>query len=137
MSAGLHDQSIGQGEFVPRREARSHWDRFVLWLSVLTGLTAWVAALALSWILTPWSVTHGTNRWLLVVNVVAAVITLAALILSWTRWHGHTTAEGTDTTSAPEQTDRFMAELGLASSLLFLLIIIAQSAAIFFLGPGL
>ena len=136
MSAGQQRQPMAQGEFIPRREARSHGDRMVLWLSVLTGLTAWVAALALDWILSPSAVHHDSALRLLIVNVVAAVIALGAAVLSWQRWRSPAHDDPTGTT-ATRETDRFMAELGLGSSLLFLVFIIAQSAAIFFVGPGL
>ena len=123
-------------DFVPRRETRSHRDRLVLWLAVTTGMVAWVLALALSWMLTPSAVENGSNVRLLVVNVVAAVIVLVAGAVSWYRWRRPGVNEAVQG-EAPRETDRFMAELGLISNTLFLLIIIGQSVAIFVLGPGL
>ena len=124
-------------DFVPRREARSHQDRLVLWLVVLTGMVAWVLALALSWMLTPSAVHSGSNVRLLVVNVVAAVIVLVAGAVSWYRWRRPGGPNEAVQGETPRETDRFMAELGLISNILFLLVILGQSAAIFVLGPGL
>ena len=127
----------GQQDFVPRDESRTHRDRLVLWLAVTTGGAAWAIALALSWMLTPSAVHSTTNIRLFIVNAVAAVVVVIAGGVSWYRWRRPDAASGAVRGDAPRQTDRFMAELGLMSNCLFLLVIVAQTAAVFYLGPGL
>ncbi len=113
-------------------EARTAGERAALWFGVLGGIGAWAAHLGLSWRLVGYACTHDSTLWLHVVTLVAALITLAALVTAWTRWRS-AAGEVDSAASVSVETNQFMGLLGTIVSALFLLLILVEGVGPFVL----
>jgi hypothetical protein len=95
-----------------------------LWTGILAGPLAWAFDLMASYAAVKW-VCH-TNRYgvLQLITIASLAVVIGAAAMSWTAWMRTTPDVPTDG-GRPRQRARFMAVLGLASSGLFALQILA------------
>ena len=97
-----------------------------MWTGILAGPLAWAADLGISYALVKWTCLSGRQE-------VLPLVTLAALALvaggAWTSWIAlrRTVSDVPEDGGEPRQRARFMAILGLVSSALFALTILAAA----------
>jgi hypothetical protein len=101
-----------------------------LWAGVIVAPLLWACQLELEYALVPWIGGHGKHFLLYLVTVVFLVLTLICLWLCWKEW-----ATVWKATEREHHVTRaaFLSMLGMWSSALFALIILAQGIASFFL----
>ena len=95
-----------------------------LWTGILAGPIAWALNLTLSYALVKWTCSTGRLGVLQGITPGALVLVAGGALLSWRAWRVTAGDEPTDG-GAPRQRARFMALLGLTSSALFALAILA------------
>lgn len=99
------------------------------WSGVLAGPLAWSAMLGLNYALTKWSCGHGTAYVLQLIAFAALACTAAGVYAAW-RTLALVPATATDDGGHAVDRSRFMGLLGLASSALFGLLLVASSIPI-------
>lgn len=123
----LRDRSEVEERDSPREIA-------VLWFAALAGPVAWILALNLQYSLVRIACTEGTMLPLHASGLAALGLALAGGWIAWSRWRA--TAGGWPRGGAAEiSRSGFMAVLGMMSSALFSLAILAQWAGTLFLHP--
>jgi hypothetical protein len=116
--------------------------RLGLWSGLLGAPLAWLATLELGFALAPWACARDHHAVLHLVTVVGAALAAGAGGLSWLTWAREprrpgATADGLgpSTTDGPGPTRRrFLGAVGLASSALFTLAILASEVPVIVLG---
>ena len=124
-----------------------------LWTGILAGPALWFTHQQVSFVLVPWVCDHGGVMWLHAATAVLLVGTLAAGLLARKYWRAERvemiqtpdpaarTSPAADDAPVPvsrtaeHQRVRFMAMLGMLSSVFFGLVIIAQELPNFFIDP--
>ena len=104
------------------------------WLGLLLAPAAFFAHLQVAYVLVPWSCVVRGQLWVHVAG--AAAIALAA-VGTWAAWRTHVLAESeqpTDGAGAVPRT-RFLGDVGLCTSAMFVLLLVAQWAAGFIISP--
>ena len=101
--------------------------RFILalWAGVLAGPLAFLCQLQINYVLVPWACTTGHRFVLHLVSLFALLIVLSASFIAW-RIRGRLRDVTDHQSGGPVARSKFMAGLGLLTSALFLLLIIAQ-----------
>ncbi|HZP47768.1 MAG TPA: hypothetical protein VFB07_04505 [Vicinamibacterales bacterium] len=99
------------------------------WAGILAGPIAWSAMLGFDYALTKWSCGHATAYVLQIIAVAAIGCTLAGAYAAW-RTLMLVPAPVVDDGGHPLDRSKFMGLLGLASSALFALLLVAESVPI-------
>ena len=99
------------------------------WSGILAGPIAWSAMLGFNYALTKWSCGHGTAYVLQVIAILALACTAAGALAAW-RTLMLVPAGVSDDGGHPLDRSRFMGILGLTSSALFAVLLIAESVPI-------
>ena len=96
-----------------------------LWIGILAGPVIWAADLTLSYALVPWAC---STRQFAVLHLVTLGSILVVIGGAWIAWlaYQQTQGAGRNDGGRPRERARFMAVLGLASSALFLVAILAN-----------
>ena len=97
-----------------------------LWSGVLAGPIAWACDLGVSYALVKWTCSHGAQSVFVLITLAALVVVAAGAWLSWNALERTSEAVQTDG-GEPHQRARFMAVLGLTSSALFGVTILAAA----------
>lgn len=95
-----------------------------LWTGILAGPVAWALDLGISYALVKWSCSTGRDLVLHLITPLALALVAGGAVVSWFALQRVTGVEPTDG-GEPRQRAKFMAILGLASSALFALTIVA------------
>jgi hypothetical protein len=96
-----------------------------LWVGLLSGPTAWALDLGISYALVKWACAADRSHSLRLLSVAALVMVAGGALLSWQALR--TSRGEPDDGGTPRQRARFMAVLGLTSSALFTLAIVASA----------
>ncbi len=122
-------------DFTPIPEDRSDAERFQLWFSLFAGMVAWAAQLWVSWAMVPAVCSGASTTRLQVVTIVSALVALAGLVVG-IRLRRDSDRRPADMRAATaRETNQFMATLGVASSAIFLLLILMSAVGPFVLVP--
>jgi hypothetical protein len=103
-----------------------------LWAGVLVGPMAMLMQLQINYALVLWACANSQTWPLHLVSLFALLATLVAGFLAYRVWRRVTTDEDT---GGPLARGRFMAAIGVLTSLLMCAVIVAQWLTIFFHGP--
>jgi hypothetical protein len=119
---------LGAQDHLIARWSTSYGGIWTQWAGVLAGPIAWSAMLGADYALTKWSCGHGAYL-LQIVAVVAIACTAAGALAAW-RTLILVPATVTDDGGEPLDRSRFMGLLGIASSSLFGVLLVAESVPI-------
>lgn len=119
---------------VAGRERSEPEGLLALWFGVLAGPIAFLLNLQLNYMLTPWVCERGGEAVLHVVPLIFLVIVAAAGWVSLRNWR-RTGSEWRADGGGVIPRSRFMAVLGVLTSILFVLVILAQWIPNLFLSP--
>jgi hypothetical protein len=108
--------------------------RLMQWTGLLAGPLAWGLHMQANLSLVPWVCKHGGEIYIHLVTILALVITAAGAYAAWRIWQegGEEKANGGGDILSRA---RFMGALGLMTSAMFFLVIIAQEIPGFFFQP--
>jgi hypothetical protein len=95
-----------------------------LWAGILAGPVAWAVDLSASYALVKWTCASQREAVLHLITLASLLVIVGGAVVSWVALQ-HTAADVPTDGGGPRQRARFMAILGLASSALFALMIIA------------
>jgi hypothetical protein len=108
-----------------------------LWAGVLLGPVAWAVQLQAGYALSRFSY---EQRWLTAVHhavsAASLLIVVGALVLAWRDWHRIGRGQPRGIEGGVPGRSRFMAVLGMFTSALFALVILAQWVPVFFIDPS-
>jgi len=107
--------------------------QIALWSGVLVGPAAWIAHQQIGYGLAAWVCATGHRSVLYLLTLACLALVLAAAALAWR--NGRRSEEGKPGEADDLSRARFMSKLGLLSSLLFGLVIIAQAVPLILLFP--
>jgi hypothetical protein len=97
-----------------------------LWTGILAGPVAWALDLSVSYALVKWVCMNQRDGILHLLTVVALIVVAGGAVVSWFALE-RTAADAPTDGGEPRQRARFMAILGLASSALFAMLIVANA----------
>src|ERR1051325_345753 len=105
-----------------------------LWAGILAGPVAWLLQMQGGYTLVPWACANGHVFVLHLVTLVGLLIAAAGALIAWRDWRrfGKQWPKGK---GGPHMRRRFMAVLGLLTSVMFFLVILAQGIPSFILKP--
>lgn len=109
----------------------------VQWAGLLAGPTAWGLHMQANYSLVPLACKRGGEIYIHLVTVLALLVTLLGAYAAWRLWQEGGREDGgasSDGGSRPSRA-RFMGALGLLTSALFFIVIIAQEIPSFFFHP--
>ena len=114
----------------------SHEERAPLlqWVGLLLAPAAFFAHLQVAYVLVPWSCVVRGQLW---VHLAGAIAVALAAIGTWAAWRTHVLAaseQSTDGAGSVPRT-RFLGDVGVCTSALFVLLLVAQWAAGFIISP--
>ena len=114
--------------------AAPHPHALALWTGILAGPVAWLLQMQTSYALVPWACATGHVFVLHLVTLAGLLIAAAGAWLAWRDWRrfGKEWPKGK---GGPQMRRRFMAVLGLLTSVMFFLVILAQGIPSFILNP--
>lgn len=108
-----------------------------LWVGVLGAPVVWAVQFQAGYALGPFTHAH---RWLTVVHHVISVLALAGAVacgvVAWRDWRRMGGGEPESAEGGVSGRSRFMAALGILTTILFTLVILAQWLVVFFIDPG-
>jgi hypothetical protein len=113
--------------------ARAGVNNFALWFGMLAGPAAWLMHLQISFVLALWYCARQQSWPIHVITLVLLALTCAAGVVSLLHWRRSPKREEY-LESRPDR-PRFMAVLGLMSSALFFLVILAEWIPAFVIDP--
>lgn len=109
--------------------------------SLAAQMTSWFLApaaffahLQVAYVLVPWSCASGSSLWLHVVGVLSAAIASVGAAMAWMVWVREGRSEPGDH-GGPDPRARFIALTALGMSAVFVLLLLWQWVAAFFLSP--
>ncbi len=105
----------------------------VQWTGVLAAPLAWGLHMQTNYSLVPWVCKNGGEILLHAITILALLITAIGAYASWRGWVAGASEE--ETASRAISRARFMGGLGLLTSAMFFLVIIAQEIPTFFFHP--
>ncbi len=129
MVADLRGDLLGAEDHLTAEWSTSYSGIWTQWTGVLAGPIAWSAMLGFDYALTKWSCNHSGALLLQLVAVLAIACTGAGAYAAW-RTLMLVPATVGDDGGHPLDRSRFMGLLGIASSALFALLLIAESVPI-------
>lgn len=116
------------------RKFESYGEVLTLWGVILVPAIAWALQMQASYMLVQPACMSGRNLTLHVVTVVALLLTAGVGLIAWRKWREAGRKEP-DEAAGPVPRSRFMAALGLLTSAMFFLVILAQGIGSFVLHP--
>ena len=104
------------------------------WVGFLLAPAAFFAHLQIGYVLVPWACTTHGDVWIHVVGIASVVL---AAVGTWAAWLAHARAENAQPNDGPGSVPRtrFMGVVGICTSGMFVLLLIAQWVAAFFISP--
>jgi hypothetical protein len=104
------------------------------WVGLFLAPAAFFVHLQIAYVLVPWACVTRGQVWVHVSGLVAIAL---ALLSAWAGWlaHGRSENEQTNDAGGPVPRTRFMGTVGLCTSAVFALLLIAQWAAGFIISP--
>ena len=105
-----------------------------LWTGILAGPVAWLLQFEIRYALVPWACATGHLFALHLVTLGGLALAAAGGFIAWREWQ-RCGKEWPQAKGGPPMRSRFMAVLGLLTSILFLLAILAQAIPSFILNP--
>ena len=105
-----------------------------LWTGMLAGPIAWLLQMELGYALVPWACATGHIVVLHIVTLGGLLIAAAGALVAWREWR-RSGREWPKGAGGPQMRSRFMAVLGLLTSVMFFLVILAQGLPSFILSP--
>lgn len=113
---------------------RSEGGLLPLFFGILGPPVIWAMRIATSYVLVPYACAWGMTVMLHLVTLVALVASAVAGAVAWRQWRA--TGKGTEVDLGGTTTrTRFLALFGILSSALFILVMMAEGLANFFLDP--
>lgn len=107
---------------------------FALWFGLLGAPAAWFVGMMIAYFTVPWACSHENTLPLHLIAAIGLVVTALAGVSALRIWRS-SGREWSDDVADRHDRSRFMAEMGMAGSLLFGLLILGIWAAIIILGP--
>lgn len=111
------------------------WPWSVSWAGLALGPASWAMNTQINYALVNWECSGGRNP-LGVIATVLAVASLAGALSSWVAWRRHD-ASGIPVPEQDGHPYRLLAAIGVASGILFAIVIVMQGIAGIFLEPCL
>jgi hypothetical protein len=105
-----------------------------LWFGVLAGPVAFLVNLQVMFTLAPWACVAGWRLGLYLFPLLMVLLSAAAAFVSWRSWQV-VGREWPGEEAGPQPRSRFMAALGLLTSALMLLVVIAHWLPTLFISP--
>lgn len=105
------------------------------WAGVLLAPVAWALQMQASYMLVQPACMTGHNLALHIVTISALAIAAFSAYVAWRNWHEAGAQWPGDETGGPRPRSRFMGALGLLTSAMFFVVILAQGIASFILHP--
>jgi hypothetical protein len=131
MAANLRSHLLGAETHLNAGDVR--WlSPLPLWAGILAGPTAWALNLGTNYALVQWACTTHNHTLLHLIAIAALAVVGGGAVLSWVAYH-RTADDASTEGERPRQRARFMAVLGLMSSSLFALQILAGAIPIWVL----
>lgn len=118
----------------PEKEFERAGGIFALWAGLLAAPLAFLLNLQISYMLVPWACSTGHTSWLHVASFGSLLLALLGAFIAWRNWQKSGRGWRSEGGGAVARS-RFMAVVGLMNGGLFSLIILAQWAANFIIGP--
>jgi hypothetical protein len=109
----------------------------LLWLGLLGPAVIWLTQFEVNYALVPWVCRHGHHELIALVTIVALALTAVLGLLAWGLWRRSAPQFSESADAGIRSRTHFMAAMGLMSSGLFILVIVAQGIAVFFIDPCL
>ncbi|MFL5574993.1 MAG: hypothetical protein ACJ79S_03355 [Gemmatimonadaceae bacterium] len=104
------------------------------WVGLLLAPATFFAHLQIAYVLVPRVCAHGGEVWIHVAGVASVVLAAVGALVAWRVWErAGRGAPGDGGGPAPRA--RFLAVIGVAESALFVLLLLAQWLAAFFISP--
>ncbi len=129
MAADLRGDLLGAKAHLNAEWSTSYEGIWTQWAGVLAGPIAWSAMLLFDYALTKWSCGHSTAYVLQIIAIVAIACTAAGAFAAYRTLMLVPAAVGDDGGN-PLDRSRFMGVLGLTSSALFTVLLVAESVGI-------
>ena len=104
------------------------------WVGLFLAPAAFFAHLQIRYVLVPWACATNGQLWIHVVDVLALVLALLGAFAGWRTWERAGREEPSEAGGAVPRT-RMMGVTGLATSLMFALVLLAQWVTNFFFSP--
>ena len=120
---------------IGRRLHTALWPWSVSWAGLALGPASWAMNTQINYALVNWECSGGRNP-LGVIATVLAVASLAGALSSWVAWRRHD-ASGIPVPEQDGHPYRLLAAIGVASGMLFAIVIVMQGIAGIFLEPCL
>jgi hypothetical protein len=105
-----------------------------LWTGILAGPVAWLLQMQTGYALVPWACATGHVFVLHLVTLAGLLIAAAGALLAWRDWRRFG-KQWPQARGGPQMRRRFMAVLGLLTSVMFFFVILAQGIPSFILNP--
>jgi hypothetical protein len=120
-----------------KKENSSPRQSLALWTGVLGSALVWLVQLQTTYAMVPWACSSG-HRWMLPVASLAFLIAAAIPgVMAGKQWFKSRGPQRYDRESSGAGRKRFMALLGVMNSAIFVLLILVQGVAAFFIHPCL
>jgi len=110
-------------------------EKSLLWVGMLAGPLLWLIQLEVNYALVPWVCSEKASYILHISSLIFLLLALTVAMISWQNWRKAVHTGPEDTPGGIQGTGRLMAGVGFMSSILFFLIILAQSIPSFILDP--
>jgi hypothetical protein len=123
--------TIEAHESVPR----DRWRKLSLGAGLFAGPAAWAMQLQVVYALVPWACKHHRTYLLHVMTATFLLVSVAGGLLAWREWRRVGGGWPSGTEGDPDTRSRFMAVLGIFTSALFTLVILAQWVPAFVFDP--
>src|SRR6059058_47189 len=107
----------------------------LLWAGVLLAPIVWLVQFQIRYSLVEWVCAHHSRLVLYLVSAVFFLLIAGSGVLSWQNWVREGGGTPSDEGSVPRERNRFLALLGLATSSLFMLVLLAQTIAAIMVDP--
>jgi hypothetical protein len=126
---------VSMGPMTPRdRELTEGSGLAAQWVGLLLAPAAFFAHLQITYMMVPWACEHGGELWIHVSGVASVLLAAIGCAVAWRVWnHAGREAPGEGGGAVPRA--RLLAVTGLCTSALFVLLLLAQWVAAFFISP--
>ncbi|HEU4629781.1 MAG TPA: hypothetical protein VFS08_08535 [Gemmatimonadaceae bacterium] len=118
-----HDRELSEGRGLAEQ-----------WLGLLLAPAVFFAHLQLAYMMVPWACERREELWIHVTGAVAVLLAAAGTAVAWRAW-SRAGREPPGDAGGPVPRARFLAVTGLLTSALFVLLLLSQWVAGFFIAP--